>query len=178
MVKTPRKVNIRQKQSVALSNASINTVTKNNAKIKPRAASKSQTARPDLPMSDDDGKVKKLVLDALRIIRSDHFEDYFDLFTQDAIWMMPSAITDVDLNAARKFYGFTENFWFDQQTSIDELMVSGDMAYVRVSFDGYLRPKRNSADQPLRSISRHIWILKRQLDGQWKISRDIWNNPK
>ncbi|HIG40756.1 MAG: nuclear transport factor 2 family protein [bacterium] len=129
-------------------------------------------------ITSDYDSVKHLILNALEVIRSDHFEDYFDLFTEDAVWMMPSSNHDVHLEEARKFYRFTNNFWFDQETSIEELVVSNDVAYVRVSFDGFLRPKKESNATPLRSVSRHIWILQRQLDGQWKICRDIWNNPK
>ncbi len=126
----------------------------------------------------DDAKVKRLILKALATIRSHCFEDYFDLFTDDAVWMMPSSKGDVGIEKARSFYGFTKNFWFDQETSIDEVRISGDIAFVRVGFDGYLRPKKDHNAAPLKSVSRHIWILQRQLDGDWKISRDIWNNPK
>jgi len=129
-------------------------------------------------VSSDYDQVKQLILQALAVIRSDHFEDYFDLFTEDAIWMMPSSKQDIMLEEARTFYRFTKNFWFDQETSIDELVVSGDMAFVRVSFDGYLRPKKDKDAPPLRSVSRHIWIMNRQLNGDWRICRDIWNNPK
>lgn len=126
----------------------------------------------------EDEAVKDLILKALDIIRSDDFERYFDLFTEDAVWMMPSSFRDVHLDEARSFYGFTQKFRFDQETAVDEIVVSEDWAYVRVSFDGYLRPKVDDGSPPLRSVSRHIWILKRQLNGEWKISRDIWNTPK
>ena len=129
-------------------------------------------------VKSDYDAVKALVFKALVVIRSDHFDDYFDLFTTDAIWMMPSSNKDVSLEEAKGFYGFTRNFWFDQETDIEELTVVDDMAFVRVSFDGYLRSKKNSSVAPLRSVSRHIWILRRQSDNNWLITRDIWNNPK
>jgi ketosteroid isomerase-like protein len=129
-------------------------------------------------ITSDYDSVQQLILRALELIRSDHFDDYFDLFTEDAVWMMPSSNEDVHLAEAKSFYGFTKNFWFDQATSIDELVVSGDIAYVRVCFDGFLRSKKDNSAPPLRSVSRHIWILQRQIDEQWKICRDIWNNPK
>lgn len=122
--------------------------------------------------------VKSAVLDALAAIRSDHFETYFDCFTEDAVWMMPSKNHDVKIEEARQFYGFTKNFRFDQEASVDELLVTGDTAVVRVSFDGYLRSKKDDAAPPLRSISRHIWVMRHCPDGVWRISRDIWNNPK
>jgi len=128
--------------------------------------------------SSDYENVRLLILNALDIIRSDSFEDYFDLFADDAVWMMPSNINDVGIDEARNFYGFTRKFRFDQKASIDELVVTGDWAYVRLTLDGYLRSKSHESAPPLRSVSRHIWILRRQLDDSWKISRDIWNTPK
>lgn len=129
-------------------------------------------------VSIDDDAVRRLILQALEIIRSDDFDRYFDLFTDDAVWMMPSSYRDVLVDEAKSFYGFTRKFRFDQETSVDEVIMAGDWAYVRVGFDGYLRSKLDEDAPPLRSISRHIWILRKQIDGSWKISRDIWNNPK
>ena len=122
--------------------------------------------------------VSRLIFHALDIIRSDDFDRYFDLFTEDAVWMMPSNFKDVRIDEARTFYRFTRKFRFDQETSVDEVVVFGESAYVRLSFNGYLRPKIEDGSPPLRSVSRHIWILQRQADGSWKIARDIWNTPK
>ena len=126
----------------------------------------------------EDEAVRSLILEALDVIRSDDFDRYFDLFTEDAVWMMPSSFKDIHQDEARSFYRFTRKFKFDQETAVDEVVVSGDAAFVRVSFDGYLRPKVDDGSPPLRSVSRHIWILRRQADGNWKIARDIWNTPK
>lgn len=128
--------------------------------------------------SSDYDAVKLLILNAIEIIRSDHFDDYFDLFTDDAVWMMPSSDKDVRIDEARSFYGFTKKFRFDQETSIDELVVRDDWAYVRITFDGYLRSKVDESAPPLRSVSRHVWILRREIDNSWRIARDIWNTPK
>jgi ketosteroid isomerase-like protein len=122
--------------------------------------------------------VKRAVLDALAALRSDNFERYFDFFTADAVWMMPSKNHDVGIEEARQFYGFTKNFRFDQEVKVEELVVENQMAMVRLTFDGYLRSKKDDKAAPLRSVSRHLWIMRQELDGQWRISRDIWNNPK
>ena len=124
------------------------------------------------------GGVKLAILDALAALRSDDFGRYFDSFTDDAVWMMPAKNHDVGIEEARKFYGFTKNFRFDQEVTIEELQVENDLAVVRLSFDGYLRSKKDPNASPLRSVSRHIWIMKLCTDGAWRISRDIWNNPK
>ena len=126
----------------------------------------------------EDEAVRKLILEALEVIRSDDFERYFDLFTEDAVWMMPSSFKDIHQDEARSFYRFTRKFKFDQETSVDEVVISGNSAFVRIGFNGYLRPKVDDGSPPLRSVSRHIWILHRQPDGSWKIARDIWNTPR
>ena len=35
--------------------------------------------------------LQQLILRAIEIIRSDDFDQYFNLFTDDAVWMMPSS---------------------------------------------------------------------------------------
>ncbi len=127
--------------------------------------------------AEDEG-VRSLILEALSIIRSDDFDRYFDLFTDDAVWMLPSSGTDVHMAQARTFYGFTRKFRFDQQCQVEELVVSDDWAFVRLTFDGYLRARFDDSAPPLRSVSRHIWILRKEPDDRWKIARDIWNNPR
>ena len=127
---------------------------------------------------EEDQALKDLILEALDVIRSDDFDRYFDLFTEDAVWMMPSSFEDVHQEEARSFYRFTSKFKFDQETVVDEVVVSDDWAFVRISFEGYLRPKIDDGSPPLRSVSRHIWIIKKQGNGSWKIARDIWNSPK
>ncbi|MDH5738349.1 MAG: nuclear transport factor 2 family protein, partial [Gammaproteobacteria bacterium] len=124
------------------------------------------------------GQINDLVVRAINIIRSHNFMPYFDLFTDDALWMMPNNFKDVGKEEARKFYRFTEKFWFDQQISIDEMLVVDSLAFVRLTFDGFLRAKTDPDAAPVRSVSRHIWVIRKDRTGQWKIFRDIWNNPR
>ena len=70
----------------------------------------------------------------------------------------------------------TNSQWLAQR--LNEIGVSGDLAFARISMQGFLRPKDDPRGTPLRSVSRHIWLFEKQSDGEWKISRDIWNNPK
>lgn len=136
------------------------------------------TPQPFTQVMDDKQAVRDLIEQAVQALQSDHFDDYLDLFTDDAVWMLPSRFQDIGIDEARTFYGFTEKFQFEQQLTIDEIMVAGDWAFARISLDGHLRAKSDLQAAPLRSISRHMWILQRQQDGCWMIARDIWNNPK
>jgi len=122
--------------------------------------------------------IRELVEKAFRLISEGDFTGYFDLFTEDAVWMLPSDFEDVNRAKARSFYGFTDKFRFDQQMTIHEVGASGDLGFARISMDGFLRPKDDPVGAPLRSASRHIWLFARQPSGEWKITRDIWNNPR
>ena len=134
------------------------------------------TALRDSLSSED--AARDMVNRALAVTQSDNFAPYFDFFTDDARWMMPSSFNDVGLEKAKSFYSFTEKFRFEQNLHIDELIVTGDLAVARISLDGYLKHKFDAQASLLRSVSRHIWLLKRQPNGDWKIHCDIWNNPK
>lgn len=106
-----------------------------------------------------------------------NFDAYFDLYTDDAVWMFPDDFEDVGKEGARDAYGFVERYTFDQETTINEIQVMGDWAFARLSFDGYIRPRPNIDAEPVRAISRHLVLMQRQPDGSWKFARDIFNNP-
>ena len=136
------------------------------------------TPQPLTQHVDDKQAIRELIARAVQTLQSDRFPDYFDLFTDDAVWMIPSSFMDIGISEARTFYGFTENFRFDQELTVNEIIVSGDWAFARISLDGHLREKGDVEAAALRSISRHMWMFQRQQDGSWLIARDIWNNPK
>ena len=51
--------------------------------------------------------LQQLILRAIEIIRSDDFDQYFNLFTDDAVWMMPSSYDDVYKEEARNCLLYT-----------------------------------------------------------------------
>ncbi|MEK9876818.1 MAG: SgcJ/EcaC family oxidoreductase [Betaproteobacteria bacterium] len=126
----------------------------------------------------DERDVRHLVLDAINRTQSDEFERFFELFTPEATWMLPSQVKDVGLDEAKRFYRFTEKFRFEQQVNIEEVQVFSDVAYARVTFDGFLVPKLDPIAPPIRSVSRHLWIIRKEHTRQWRLDRVIWNTPR
>ena len=64
----------------------------------------------------------------------------------------------------------------DFSVEVHELVVSGDLAYVRQTFKAKWVPKGEG--DILNENSKEIMIFRRQPDKLWKISRYIWNsNP-
>ena len=72
---------------------------------------------------------KDWLLDAINCTQSDNFFSYFELFTPDAVWMMPSNRQDVSLSEAKRFYRFTDKFRFEQQVTIDEVQIFGQRGF-------------------------------------------------
>ena len=126
----------------------------------------------------DERDVRHLVLDAINRTQSDEFERFFDLFTPEATWMLPSQTKDVGLDEAKRFYRFTEKFRFEQQVNIDEVRVFSEVAYARLTFDGFLVPKLDPSAASIRSVSRHLWIMRKEHTQQWRLDRVIWNTPR
>jgi ketosteroid isomerase-like protein len=58
-------------------------------------------------------------------------------------------------------------------TTIDEVQVMGDWAFVRMTI---ARTIRRPDQDPRSDIVKTIQVHRRQPDGSWKIARDIWNS--
>jgi len=124
-------------------------------------------------VAKDEQKIRELIEAAVFALHTGTIDDYFRFYADDAVWMIPSSYHDVGLEEARTFYGFTAKFRFDQRLTINEVFASGDRGHARISLEGYLRPRAEANVAPLRSISRHLWILERRGKRGWLIVRCI-----
>lgn len=130
------------------------------------------------PSNSDVVAVRGLLDKVMEVSRQGDLEAYLSLYTDDALWMRRDRITDAGKNDVRPAYKFMEDYTFDQQLTINEIAVSGDIAYTRVTLDGWIVPRPGKQVERVRALSRHIMILERQSDDSWKFSRDIFINPK
>jgi uncharacterized protein (TIGR02246 family) len=122
--------------------------------------------------------IRGLLDRVMEVSRQGDLEAYLSLYTEDALWMRRDRITDAAKDDVRPAYKFMEDYTFDQQLTINEIAVSGDIAYTRATFDGWIIPRPGKQLERVRALSRHIMILERQSDDSWKFSRDIFINPK
>ena len=58
----------------------------------------------------------------------------------------------------------------------EEVLLSGDWAYLRASYSHIATSKADAESQP--ETGKSLWIAKRQQDGSWKFSRVIWNTDE
>lgn len=121
--------------------------------------------------------IRSLLDKVMEVSRNGDLEGYLSQYTDDALWMRRDRMTDATKNDIRPAYKFMEDYFFDQKLIIDEVSVSGDIAYARITADGWIVPKPGKQLDKVRAVSRHIMILRKQSDGSWKFTRDIFINP-
>jgi len=110
--------------------------------------------------------------------RNGDLEAYLALYTDDALWMLHDRLEDAGKEQVREYYGWINDYTFDQELTINEINVAGDWAYVRFTADGWILPKPGIGGERERVISRHFTIASRQADGSWKLARDVFINPR
>ncbi|HXF96887.1 MAG TPA: DUF4440 domain-containing protein [Gemmatimonadales bacterium] len=59
------------------------------------------------------------------------------------------------------------------ETSVHELAGQGDLAYVRGTYLLTFQPPR--ARDLVTETGKYVWILRREPDGRWRVTVDIWN---
>ena len=57
---------------------------------------------------------------------------------------------------------------------IIEVVVDGDLAVIWSNYTGTLTPRDQG--EPIENNGKWLKVLKRQPDGSWKFSRNIWNS--
>jgi uncharacterized protein (TIGR02246 family) len=95
-------------------------------------------------------------------------------FVEDALLMAPDKPTLKGKAAVQAYYQHIFNEYDTELNSYyEEVKVAGDFAYGRGFAEILLTPKRGGL--ALKSTAKYINILKRQPDGTWKTTHDIWN---
>jgi uncharacterized protein (TIGR02246 family) len=95
-------------------------------------------------------------------------------FTEDALLMAPDKPILKGKAAVQTYY---QHIFDEYETSLksyyEEVKVSGQLAYGRGFAEVVLTPKRGG--KTITSTSKYINIMKREADGTWKTTHDIWN---
>lgn len=95
-------------------------------------------------------------------------------FTGDAVLMAPGKPAMHGLEAVRNYYqAVFDSFRNVLESRYEEIDVSGGMAYGR-GFAKVILIRKNSGDSSV-STAKYLNILRKQSDGTWKTTHDIWN---
>lgn len=100
-----------------------------------------------------------------------------NLFAHDAIVIPGEAISLTDSEAVKSWYkNALEQFTAKQTTRFDELEITGDSAFLRISYTTTLSPK--SGGETTTVNGKGSVVYRRQADGSWKAARVIWVGDK
>jgi uncharacterized protein (TIGR02246 family) len=105
------------------------------------------------------------------------FEAWMASFADDVVLFPPNASPLTGISAIRRFNApIFEEFDLHESSDEREVAVAGDWAYIRAHWTWVQSPKDGS--EPIEDSGNSIWVLRRQLDGSWKIARAIWNSDR
>lgn len=107
-----------------------------------------------------------------RVLARD-FDDMFELYTEDAVIMPPNHPA---LRGRDEILAFMQAFpkVTKAEFHVDEVDGRGDLAYVTGRYS--LTLEAADAPGPVEDVGKFIEIRRRQADGSWKVSRDIFNS--
>ena len=105
-------------------------------------------------------------------------DQWMSLLSDDIVWMVPEQASLAGRDAV---WGRIEALFsalnMEHVSSVDEVRVAGDWAYVRAIYEFQGVPK--AGGDTIEEVGKSLMILGRQADGSWRITRAIWNtnNP-
>jgi uncharacterized protein (TIGR02246 family) len=95
-------------------------------------------------------------------------------FADDALLMAPDKPALKGKAAVQNYYQHIfDEYETDLKSYYDEVKVSGDMAYGRGYAEVILKSKQGG--QVVKATSKYINIMRRNPDGKWTTTHDIWN---
>lgn len=95
-------------------------------------------------------------------------------FADDGLLMAPGKPAERGRAAIQSYYQYIfEEYTTKLESHYEEVEVSGDLAYGRGFAKVILFPKKGG--DSLVSTAKYLNILKKQPDGLWKTTHDIWN---
>ncbi len=97
------------------------------------------------------------------------------LFTNDAVLMPPNQAAVTGNQAIESWFQTTfDQFTTEFTVASEELEVVGDWAFDWGAYMTALTPR--AGGEPTEDRGKYIVILRKQVDGSWRIVKNIWNS--
>ena len=106
-------------------------------------------------------------------INAQSTEGTLALYANDAVFSPPDA-PSVNIDELRTWYEslFAESTFQFAAEALD-VVVSGDLAVLRASYEETVTPKGEG--EPVVNDGSWLIVLRKQIDGSWKLWRDMWS---
>lgn len=118
--------------------------------------------------------IKEISNTRAQAFRDGNAEGIAKYFTEDAVLMAPDKPAMKGRDSVSAYYqAIFDEYHTDLESYYEEVGVDGDLAYGRGFAKVSLVPK--TGGDTLLSTAKYLNILKRQADGTWKTTHDVWN---
>jgi uncharacterized protein (TIGR02246 family) len=124
--------------------------------------------------ANDITEIKELLKKYEKVAAEGDVVAYANLFTENAIWAPPNApVAKSKAEIQQRIQPIMEMLWAELEEPASELQVIGEFAYVWSDVTGKFIQKSDSLVIPISNTA--LRILQKE-NGEWKISRQIYNS--
>lgn len=122
-------------------------------------------------MSADEQAIRALITRWIDATRAGDVEAVLSLMAPDAVFLVAGQPPMVGHEAfAASLRGVLADHTVDSTSTVEEIAVSGDMAYCRTSLSVTVTSKHGKL--PLQRTGHTLTILRKGADGKWLVTRD------
>jgi uncharacterized protein (TIGR02246 family) len=120
-------------------------------------------------MTEDERAIRELIDAWLAATKAGDLQAVLRLMTEDVVFMVPGA-APFGRDAFAQSFASMAGVRLDGRSEIQELQILGDWAYLRNFIDMVVSPPGGAA--PVRRAGHTLTILRKGVDGRWRLSRD------
>lgn len=123
-------------------------------------------------MSADHEAIRELIATWLRETQAGNVDAVLELMAPDVVFLVPGQAPMVGREPfAKGLRNMLESHRIDSVSTIEEIEVSGDLAYCRTSLAVTVTP-HTQGKPPMRRSGHTLTILRQDADGRWRLTRD------
>ena len=126
-------------------------------------------------MNTTEAAISKLITVTYpNLVKASDAVGYASLYAEQVLWSPPNGPDQRTRDGVENgIRGIFQKMQISPIITIDEIKVMDNVAWVSAMVDGVT--KNNESGEAGTINFRGIWLLE-QIEGDWKISRQIWNN--
>ena len=140
------------------------------------AACQTQSAPPEEVTAEADHEaIRTLETEIYAAENAGNLDAFMSFVDEDPVWLPPNESAITDRQAIREWIRpYLEDYDILEEATGQEVRVLGDWGYIRAHWTFAMIPK--AGGETITDEGKSIWIVRRQDDGTWRISRAIWNS--
>ena len=123
----------------------------------------------------DEAAIRRWHQEVEDAVNNADYDAYSSHWADDMIWMPPNMLPmHGKQECLEMFKGGAEHYKVEQKVTIEEIIVSGDIAFSRIFSKEKLTPKGDA--EAMMNDGKNIFTFRRSPDGSWLGVHCIWNS--